>query len=952
MKFKSFFALAAMALMAIVSCEKPDEKVEAPASITADVQALEFVAKDAPSQTIKLTATRDWRVESQPSWVVLDKSEGKGANDAQTITVSVEDNDGFNRSEDLVFSIGIRKASVKVSQAGAKGELVAEGEGTLESPFNVLGVIKYVEELGADVESEGEVYVKGKVSLIEEAYSFSYGNGTFFITDDGTQNTPKFYCYRVYYLGGAKWTIVNPVLEVGDEVVVLSKVYNYKGNTPETVNLGSSKPGGPYNGKLYSLNGSTEPTVTEPDFSNAPEKTVAEFIALADKNNFYKLHGTVSGFNSQYCSFDLKDESDSSIYVYSVANADEWKTKISNIAEVKLAGAYDYYESKKQHEVVSAWIMEVILHEQTEFEDKTIAEFIRLADENVAYRLTGTVSAFKTGVDKNNNPYMQFDLKDESGAVVTVYGFKAGQYDEWAEKLSNRGTAKIHGVYKKYEKDGVVTHEVMETVIEDFQAAPEQTEFEDKTIAEFIRLADKEVAYRLSGTVSTLSVNVEKQQMSFNLTDATGTVKAYGFKVGQFAEWSDKLANGGTAVIHGTYELYEKDGVQTHEVMETVIEDFQEAPAVEEQPEGDGTLEHPYNVLGVRAFIDTEGADLTKKVYVAGKICQVDYQYNATMGATFWISSDGSISAAQFEAYKIPYLENKAWLEGQKNVKVGDDVVIFGTVQVYNSSTYETKSAYLYSLNGETVDNSPIFGVEKQAITVSASATSATINVTGNVAWTAVSSCNLATAAGTAGTEVSGNGAGAVVVSFDANDDTENAKEYTVTISTKAEVATAKSITVTITQNKKVVAGEGKVTIALDFTQNSPSADFPTASGTKTGTYTLEGYDFAFNASTAFYWSKDQKCLLIGKANSYIELPAIEGKKLTLIEFLTGKNASEKVTVDMYTTAGSALSVNTGTLKKGTSYTWTMEGEVGAAYRIQVTNANNAQFQTIKLVYE
>lgn len=812
MKFKSFFAIAAMALMAIVSCEKPDEKVEAPASISASKDSLVFVAKDAPSQTVELTATRDWRVESIPEWVVLDKSDGKGSAKAQTITVSVEDNEGFDREGDVVFSIGIRKAAVKVKQAGSKGELVAEGDGTQNNPFNVMGVIKYVQELGADVASEEEVYVKGKVSQIEEAYSFSYGNGTFFITDDGTVDTPKFYCYRVYYLGGAKWTIVNPVLAVGDEVVVLSKVYNYKGNTPETVNLGSSKPGGPYNGKLYSLNGSTEPTVTEPDFSNAPEKTVAEFIAAADKNNFYKLHGTVSGFNSQYCSFDLKDESDSSIYVYSVANANEWKTKISNNAEVKLAGAYDYYESKKQHEVVSAWIMEVILHEQTEFEDKTIAEFIRLADENVAYRLTGTVSAFHTGVDKNNNPYMQFDLKDESGAVVTVYGFKAGQYDEWAKKISNRGTAKIHGVYKKYEKDGAVTHEVMETVIEDFQAAPEQTVFEEKTIAEFIRLADKEVAYKLTGTVSSLYVNVEKQQMSFNLTDATGTVKAYGFKVGQFAEWSTKLANGGTAVLHGTYELYEKDGVQTHEVMETVIESFEAAPAVEEQAEGDGTLENPYNVPGVRAFLDTEGADLTKKVYVAGKICQVDYQYSATVGATFWISSDGTLSAAQFEAYKLPYLGNKAWVEGQKTIKVGDEVVIYGTVQLYQNTTYETKSAYLYSLNGSTTDDSPLFGVESQTVNVGASATSATVNVTGNVAWTATSTCTLSPEAG--------NGAGAITVNFDANEDTEAGKEYTVTVTTTAEVA-VKSYTVTIKQGKKIAGGGEEKSLTLDLSKKT-----------------------------------------------------------------------------------------------------------------------------------
>ncbi len=92
------------------------------------------------------------------------------------------------------------------------------------------------------------------------------------------------------------------------------------------------------------------------DYQNAEAKTVAEFIAAADKNTYYKLTGEVSGFNASYCSFDLTDAS-GKIYVYSVANKDEWSSKIKNGGTVTLAGKYDYYASKEQHEVVNAYIL-------------------------------------------------------------------------------------------------------------------------------------------------------------------------------------------------------------------------------------------------------------------------------------------------------------------------------------------------------------------------------------------------------------------------------------------------------------------------------------------------------------------------------------------------------------------------------------------------------------------
>ena len=142
------------------------------------------------------------------------------------------------------------------------------------------------------------------------------------------------------------------------------------------------------------------------------------------------------------------------------------------------------------------------------------------------------------------------------------------------------------------------------------------------------------------------------------------------------------------------------------------------------------------------------------------------------------------------------YLGNRAWVEGDTQVAVGDRVVICGKITNYGGNTPETASklAYIYSLNGQTtIEQGPVFGVEKTAISVAASATSATIKVTGNVDWVAESrECELMGSTGT--------GAGEVTATFAINN-TDSPIVYTVIIKTQADVQ-VKEITVTITQAK------------------------------------------------------------------------------------------------------------------------------------------------------
>ena len=123
------------------------------------------------------------------------------------------------------------------------GAIVAEGSGTQADPYNVAGVLAFVQTLGTTESSEA-VYVKGIVAAITEIGT-SYGNATYTISDDGTTDN-VFTVYRGKNLGNTNFTADD--LAVGDEVVVYGKVINYNGRTPEFVQNGSY---------LYSRNGQT-----------------------------------------------------------------------------------------------------------------------------------------------------------------------------------------------------------------------------------------------------------------------------------------------------------------------------------------------------------------------------------------------------------------------------------------------------------------------------------------------------------------------------------------------------------------------------------------------------------------------------------------------------------------------------------------------------------------------
>ena len=109
-------------------------------------------------------------------------------------------------------------------------------------------------------------------------------------------------------------------------------------------------------------------------------------------------------------------------------------------------------------------------------------------------------------------------------------------------------------------------------------------------------------------------------------------------------------------------------------------------------PKGTGTKDDPFNSVAA----NTEAAKLAANAvseqgyYIKGKVVSVKEAFSAQYGnASFYISDDGKADG-QFLVFRSLYLGNQKWTEGQANIQVGDEVVVYGKLTNYMGNTLET----------------------------------------------------------------------------------------------------------------------------------------------------------------------------------------------------------------------------------------------------------------------
>lgn len=126
MKLKNLYlgSFALTAMLFAQSCEDKNDGPTGAPSIELSTQTLDF-EKDGGSQTIKLTATRDWNVTNVPDWIAVYPKSGNPAENKE-VTVTVLENTGMDRSQDIKFTIGFDAKTLTINQkgTGSASELV------------------------------------------------------------------------------------------------------------------------------------------------------------------------------------------------------------------------------------------------------------------------------------------------------------------------------------------------------------------------------------------------------------------------------------------------------------------------------------------------------------------------------------------------------------------------------------------------------------------------------------------------------------------------------------------------------------------------------------------------------------------------------------------------------------------------------------------------------------
>lgn len=161
--------------------------------------------------------------------------------------------------------------------------------------------------------------------------------------------------------------------------------------------------------------------------------------------------------------------------------------------------------------------------------------------------------------------------------------------------------------------------------------------------------------------------------------------------------YTDIQLDGKTLSLKSTKEFIGVSKIVIKSMLKMLLDDEQG---------GYGILANPMSPNQANIFAGTLEKDKVyeEDVYIKGKIASIKYEFSANYGtATFAISADGK-DEFTFQCYSVYYLENKPWVEGNTQIKVGDEVIICGKVTNFKGTTPETasKQAYIYSLNGVT----------------------------------------------------------------------------------------------------------------------------------------------------------------------------------------------------------------------------------------------------------
>ncbi len=108
-------SVAALAFAA-TACNDKKEDLGAP-SVEVEKSEISF-EKTGGTETVQVTATRDWKATTEQDWISIGPREGKGSSKAVTVEIKVMENSGLDREGSVKFDIGFDSKTLTVKQKG------------------------------------------------------------------------------------------------------------------------------------------------------------------------------------------------------------------------------------------------------------------------------------------------------------------------------------------------------------------------------------------------------------------------------------------------------------------------------------------------------------------------------------------------------------------------------------------------------------------------------------------------------------------------------------------------------------------------------------------------------------------------------------------------------------------------------------------------------------------
>ncbi len=201
-------------------------------------------------------------------------------------------------------------------------------------------------------------------------------------------------------------------------------------------------------------------------------------------------------------------------------------------------------------------------------------------------------------------------------------------------------------------------------------------------------------------------ISVSGQDASITFADADGNTMI--IRMNRYCTFGSDKIPAGTGTITGELGYFNNawqmviNNISDLEGFDFETEPDPDEPVNPGTPEGDGTLEKPFNSVKAYEFTKSLAADATTETdyYVYGKVSAVKELSTQFGNATYSVTSEGSSQA--FDIFRGYYLNGDKFT-AEDQLKVGDEVIVCGKLVNFKGNTTQmAQGSKIYSINGQT----------------------------------------------------------------------------------------------------------------------------------------------------------------------------------------------------------------------------------------------------------